>query len=130
MQVLQALDDLIEEFGDEGRVKAVFVLFDKIEQIAVEVFEDKIYLSLLLEGLLNTDHIVAFEHLEHFYFSLDGAPRKLVLITLFELLNGNSLPLDVPKPPFSRFTAFHTIPYAPSSITSKISYFCILYNYN
>ena len=52
MQVLQALDDLIEEFGDEGRVKAVFVLFDKIEQIAVEVFEDKIYLSLLLEGLL------------------------------------------------------------------------------
>ena len=75
MQVLQALDDLIEEFGDEGRVKAVFVLFDKIEQIAVEVFEDKICLSLLLEGLLNTDYIVAFEHLEHFYFSLDGASR-------------------------------------------------------
>jgi hypothetical protein len=41
----------------------VLIFFDEIQQIAIEVLEDKIDLALLLEGLLDADHIIAFEHL-------------------------------------------------------------------
>lgn len=125
VEVLEALDDLVDDATDEFRLQAVFVLLDEVEQVAIEIFEDQVDLALFLEGLLDAHHVVAFQHLQHLDLTLDGLTGKLVLIAFFEFLDRHSLPPEVPKPPVYLFVAFQTIPYAPSSITSIISYFCI-----
>ncbi len=72
VEVLETLDDLVEECGDEGRFEATLMLLDEIEEVAFEVLEDEVDLALLLEGLLDADHVVALEHLEHLDLALDG----------------------------------------------------------
>lgn len=40
VEVLEALDDLVDNAADEFRLQAVFVLLDEVEQVAIEIFED------------------------------------------------------------------------------------------
>lgn len=67
-------------------------LLDEVEQVVLKVLENEIDLALLLKCLLNAYHILAFQHLQHFYFSLDGLLRELILVALLKLLYCNSLP--------------------------------------
>ena len=120
MQVLQTLDDLVDDLVDEFGVETLLVPFDEVEEIMGKVLEYKVDFSLLLEGLLYIDNKISFQHFEHLDLPLDGPPGKLILIRLLELFNGHCLHPCVPTWLVSLFTAFQTIPYAPSSITSII----------
>lgn len=110
VEVLEALDDLVDDAADELSLEAVFVFLDEVEQVAIEVFEDKVDLSLFLEGLFDANHVISFQHLQHLYLTLDGLAGELVLIAFFEFLDRHSLPPEVPKPPVYLFVAFQTIP--------------------
>jgi len=103
----------------------MLIFFDEIQKVLLEVFENEIYFPFLLKGLLEAHHVVAFKHFKHFDLSLDGFSGKLILVPLLKLLDRNSLLQQVPKQLIYLFIAFHTIPYAPSSITSIISYLFI-----
>lgn len=70
VKVLQTFDDFVYESVDECRLKTCLILLYEVEQIMLEILEDKIYFSLFLEGFLNTDNIVSFEHFKHFDLSL------------------------------------------------------------
>jgi hypothetical protein len=126
VEILKALDDFVEDGGDELGIESLIVLLDEVEEVAIEVLKDEIDLAFLLEGLLDAHHVFALEHLKHLYLALDGHVGKLVFIALLEFLDRHSLPPEVPKLPLSLLRAFHTIPYAPSSITSIISYLCMI----
>ena len=71
VKVLNAFDYLIDENIDEFRVQSMLVLFDKIEQVALEVLKYEIDFSFLLEGFLDTHYVVSLQHFQHFYLSLD-----------------------------------------------------------
>lgn len=90
MQVLQALHNLVEECSNEGSLQAMLMLFDQVQQVPLEILEDEVNLALLFEGLLDADHVVALQHLQHLDFALDGLAGKFVLVALLELLNRHS----------------------------------------
>jgi hypothetical protein len=71
VKVLNAFNYFIDENIDEFRVQSMLILFDKIEQIALEVLKNEVDFSFLLEGLLDTHHIISLQHFQHFYLSLD-----------------------------------------------------------
>ena len=120
MQVLQTLDDLVDNLVDEFGVETLLVPLDEVEEIMGKILEDEVDFPLLLEGLLDIDNEIALQHFEHLDLPLDGPPGKLILIRLLELFNCHLLHRCVPTWLVSLFTAFQTIPYAPSSITSII----------
>ncbi len=110
VQVLDALDYLVDERVDQLGLQAMLELLDQVQQVALEVLEDEVDLALLLEGLLESHHEVTLQHLQHLDFPLDGLARKLILVPLLELLYRHSLTPNVPITPDSRLTAFQTIP--------------------
>ena len=120
MQVLQTLDDLVYDLVDEFGVKTLLVPLDKVEEIMCKVLEYEVDFPLLFEGLLDVDHEISFQHFEHLDLPLYGPPGKLIFIRLLELFYCHYLHPCVPTWLVSLFTAFQTIPYAPSSITSII----------
>ena len=123
--MLNAFDNFVDDEVYEGRLQSCFIFLNQVQKVLLKVLENQVNLSLLFKSLTEIDHEVAFQHFEHPNLSLDGFPGKLILVTFLELLYCHSLVLSLPKCWFSRLTAFQTIPYAPSSMTSKISYFYI-----
>jgi hypothetical protein len=57
----------------------------------LEVLENEIDLSFLLEGLLDTHYIVTFQHFEHFDLTLDGFATELVFVGFLEFFDCDSL---------------------------------------
>ena len=49
----------------------MLIAFYEIEEIVLEVLENEINFAFLFEGLFDVDHVVSFEHFQHFYLSLD-----------------------------------------------------------
>ena len=72
VQVLQTFYYFVDEKVDQGRLESVFVSFDEVQEVVLEVFEDEIDLAFLFEGLLNSDHEVTFEHFKHLDLPLYG----------------------------------------------------------
>ena len=73
VQVLKALDDFIDDFVDKFGVESLLIPFDEIEEVMCEVLEDEIDFSFFLEGLLDVDDVVSFEHFEHLDLPLNGS---------------------------------------------------------
>lgn len=88
----------------------MIVLLYHVQQVMRKVLENKINLSTLLKSLLDLNHEVPLQHLQHSDLTLDALTRKLVVVSLLELLYGHSLDHYVPVLPVSRLTAFQTIP--------------------
>lgn len=46
-------------------------LLDEVEEVVLEMLEDQVDFALLFEGLLYPHHVLASQHLQHLYLSLD-----------------------------------------------------------
>lgn len=91
VEVLQTFDNFIDQDVDELRVESVFVPFDEVEKVVLEVLENEVYFSFFFEGLFDTDDELSFEHFEHFDLSLDSFFAELVFIGLLEFFDCDSL---------------------------------------